>query len=160
MNDSKITIKEKSGNQGRYRFITKDSITGEVKRTSDWISNKIVNGTGTGINIIANLLANITTNPLPITKAKIGTGTTPPTDGDTDLQTPVYTITSVTDASVSGGVVTLSFFIPSASLTNGTYTEFGLFCVNQLFARSIISPSYVKGTNEDTTIEYEIQLTN
>lgn len=160
MKNSKVTIKEKSGNHGRYRFITTDAITGEVKRTSDWISNKIVNGSGTGINIIANILANITTNPLPITKAKIGTGTTPPTDGDTDLQTSVYTITSVTDASVSGGLVTLSFFIPYSALPNGTYTEFGLFCVNQLFARSIISPSYVKGTNENTTIEYEIQLTN
>lgn len=155
------SIKElKIGISGQFRIITTDSKTGKVKRTSEWMKNLVVNGTDTGINIIADLLANVTTNPLPITKAKIGTGTNTPANGDTDLQTPVFTKNSVASASVAGGVVTLSFFITSAELANGTYTEFGIFCVNQLFARAIISPSYSKGTNEDTTVEYQITISN
>lgn len=145
---------------GRYRFITTDSKTGKVKRVSEWIDNLVVNGTGTGINLIARALANDATYPLPITKAKIGTGTNTPANSDTDLQTSVYTIPSVASTSVTGGVAIISFFIPTASLANGTYTEFGIFSVNQLFARSIISPSYVKGTNEDTTVEYTITVAN
>lgn len=145
---------------GRFRFITRDSQTGKVKRISDWHKNLVVNGTGTGINIIARLLGNDSTYPLPITKAKIGTGTTAPANGDTDLQTPTFTKNTVASQVISGGVVTISFFLTDAELANGTYTEFGIFCVNQLFARSIISPSYVKGTNEDTTVEYEITVSN
>ena len=145
---------------GRYRFITTDSVTGEVKRISDWHKNKVVNGTGTGINIIARLLANDSTYPLAITKAKIGTGTNAPADGDTDLQTPTFTKNSVALQEVSGGSVTISFFLTTAELSNGTYTEFGIFSGTQLFARSIITPSYVQGTNEDTTVEYQIDLSN
>lgn len=146
--------------KGRYRILKTDSITGDVLFISDWIDNLVVNGTGTGINIIARILGNDNTYPLPITKAKIGTGTTPPTNADTDIEAGGVTKNSVADQVVSGGVVTLSFFYTSAELPNGTYTEFAIFCVNQLFARSIISPSYTKGTNEDTTIEYEITVSN
>lgn len=146
--------------KGRYRFYKTDSITGDVLSVSDWIPNLVVNGTGTGVNIIARLIGNDSTYPLPITKCKIGTGTTAPTNADTDIQTGGITKSSVSDQVVSGNVVTLSFFYTSAELPNNTYTEFAIFCVNQLFARSIISPSYTKGTNEDTTIEYEITVSN
>jgi len=145
---------------GRFRFITRDSITGEIKRISEWYKNLVVNGTGTGLNIIARVLANDNTYPLVITKAKIGTGTTAPANGDTDLETPTFTKNSVADQSVSGGVATISFFLTDAELANGTYTEFGIFSNTQLFARSIISPSYVKGTNEDTTVEYQVTFAN
>jgi len=157
----KKSLKEnKAGISGRYRFITRDSKTGEVKRISDWSKNLVVSGAGTGINIVARILANDNTYPLAITKCKIGTGTTAPTNSDTDIEAGGVTKNSVADQVVSGGVVTLSFFYTSAELPNGTYTEFAIFCVNQLFARSIISPSYTKGTNEDTTIEYEITVAN
>lgn len=146
--------------KGRYRIFKTDSITGDVLSISDWIPNLVVNGTGTGINIIARILGADNTYPLPITKAKIGTGTTAPTNADTDIEAGGVTKNTVADQIISGGVVTLSFFYTSAELPNGTYTEFAIFCVNQLFARSIISPSYTKGTNEDTTIEYEITVSN
>lgn len=146
--------------KGRYRFLKTDSITGDIISISDWIPNLVVNGTGTGINIIARIIGNDNTYPLPITKAKIGTGTTAPTNADTDIEAGGVTKNSVADQVVSGGTVTLSFFYTDAELPNNTYTEFAIFCVNQLFARSIISPSYTKGTNEDTTIEYEITVSN
>jgi len=153
-------VKSKAQMSGRFRIITRDSNTGEIKRTSDWIKNLVVKSSSTGVGIIARLLGNDSTYPLAITKAKIGTGTTAPTDADTDLQTSVFTKNSVADQVISVNVVTLSFFITTSELANGTYTEFGIFCGNQLFARAIISPSYVKGTNEDTTIEYEITVGN
>lgn len=146
--------------QGKFRFITTDSITGKVKRTTEWNKNLVVNGSATGINLLARLLANDNTYPIAITKAKIGTGTTAPTDADTDLQTPTFTKNTVADQSVAGSTAIISFFLNTTELANGTYTEFGIFAVNQLFARSIITPSYVKGTNEDTTVEYEIDFTN
>lgn len=155
-----IEIKNKAGIKGRYRFIKTDSITGKVKEISEWIPNLIVSGSGTGINIIARILGADNTYPLAITKAKIGTGTNAPANSDTDLQTPTFTKNTVASQTVSSGTVTISFFLTTTELANGTYTEFGIFCVNQLFARSIISPSYVKGTNEDTTIEYEIDIAN
>lgn len=145
---------------GRYRIKTTDSKTGELIAMTDWIKNLVVNGTGTGINIVARLLGNDSTYPLAITKAKIGTGTTAPTNADTDLETTVFTKNSVADQSVSGGVVTISFFMTDAELANGTYTEFGIFAGNQLFARSIISPSYTKTTNQDSTFEYELTVSN
>ena len=76
------------------------------------------------------------------------------------MQTPTFTKNSVALQEVSGGSVTISFFLTTAELSNGTYTEFGIFSGTQLFARSIITPSYVKGTNEDTTVEYQIDLSN
>lgn len=156
----KLPIGTKTGTQGRYRFITRDSITGEIKRTSDWNKNLVMNGTGTGVNLIARLLGNDSTYPLAITKAKIGTGTNVPADADVDLQTPTLTKNTVADQIISGNIVTISFFLTNAELANGTYTEFGIFAGDQLFARSIISPSYVKGSNEDTTVEYEITVNN
>jgi len=158
---NKVRVKQKLKRpQGRFRFITTDSETGEVKRISDWNKNLVVNGTGTGVNIIARLLANDNTYSLAITKAKIGTGTNAPADSDTDLQTPTFTKNTVADQEVSANTVIISFFLTNAELANGTYTEFGIFAGTQLFARSIISPSYTKGTNEDTTVEYEIDVNN
>lgn len=145
---------------GRYRITQTDSQTGRVLWRSDWINNLVMNGVNTGVAIVANRLVGDFTYDLEITKCKIGTGTTAPADGDTDLETPTFTKNSVALRSVAGNVVSLSFYLNTTELANGTYTEFGIFAVNQLFARSIISPSYVKGTNQDTTIEYEITVNN
>ena len=142
--------------KGKYRIITTDSITGEVIKVSPWINNLIMLGTNTGVNIILNRLANVLTYDNIITSAEIGTGTTAPANSDTALVTPTVTGIPVASAAVSSGSILLSFFIPSASLANGTYKEFLLRCGTQAFARSLISPNYTKGTNQDTTIEYTI----
>lgn len=156
----KIPRSEKQKMSGRYRITQTDSQTGRVLWRSDWIKNLVMNGTNTGVAIVANRIAGVMTYDLEITKCKIGAGTTPPANGDTDLETPTFTKNSVALRSVAGNVVSLSFYLNTTELANGTYTEFGIFAGNQLFARSIISPSYVKGTNQDTTIEYEITVNN
>ena len=145
---------------GKYRITTRDSITGEVIKRSDWIPNLIMAGTNTGVNLIGQRLAGLTVYDLEIDEAKIGTGTTAPADSDTDLETVAVSGIGRADQTVATSSVTLSFFIPDATLPNGTYTEFGIFASSQIFARSLISPSYTKGSNQDTTIEYIITFDN
>ena len=153
-------MKSKSGITGRYRIIGTDSRTGKVLTKTPWIENLIMNGANTGVQIAVQRIVGTLTYDLTITKVKIGTGTNAPASSDTDLQTPVYTQNGLAAAVASGNVANLSIFMATGVLANGTYTELGLFAGNQLFARSIISPSYVKGTNQDTTIEYQITVTN
>lgn len=151
---------EKTGISGKYRFITKKAGTDEVLRTSEWIDNLVMNGVDTGVNILLKtLIGTITANE--ITSASIGTGTTAPTDSDTNLQTPVTTdIPRATQSISPTNVLTILFFIPDGDLPNGTYNEFGLFCETQIFSRSIISPAYVKSSTEDTIVEYQITINN
>lgn len=125
-----------------------------------WIDNLVVAGTNHGLGLITKQLIGITTYPLEITQAKIGTGTTAPTNSDTNLQTPTLAGILRSTQSATATVATMEFFISNTDLPNGTYTEFGLFCGDQLFARSIISPSYSKATNEDSGFEYVITLSN
>ena len=148
------------GVAGRYRFTTYKAGTKEVIRQTPWIKNKIVSSSGYGLNIIARILSGDTTYGLTITQAKIGDDNTPPTLADTGLGNAVLSNIPVANQSVSNSVVTLLFFMADIDLPNGTYEEFGIFCTNQLFARSIISPAYTKASNEDTQAEYELTFTS
>lgn len=156
----KKEFNEKAGISGKYRFITKKAGTDEVLRTSEWIDNLVMNGTDTGINLILKTLIG-TITPNEITSASIGTGTTPPADSDTNLETPVTTGIPRAAQSISPtNVLTILFFITDGDLANGTYNEFGLFCETQIFSRSIISPAYVKSSTEDSIVEYAITINN
>lgn len=146
--------------QGRYRFIKKNSKTGEVISISPWIDNLIMLDDGKGINLFIRRLANDLTYDCVVTSAEIGTGSTAPADTDAALETPVVTGISVALQSFTDDTATLSFFITDTELANGTYNEFLLRCGTQVFSRSIISPAYTKGSNEDTSIEYEITGAN
>jgi hypothetical protein len=148
------------GMTGKYRITQTDSKTGKVLFVSDWIKNKIMLGTNTGVNLLLARMGNVLTYDIIITSAEIGTGTNAPTNGDTNLQTPVLTGISITSATVGVNTLSLSIFIPSGSLANNKYNEFALRCGTQMFARSLIVPAYVKGTNMDTTIQYVITGSN
>jgi len=152
---------EKSGVAGQYRIRTYRAGTKELIRETDWIKNLVVNNANNGVNLIAQRLIGLTTYDIEITQAKIGTGTTPPTDADTDLETPVTSnIPRATQIVSPTNLAVITFFIPDVDLPNGTYNEFGLFCGNQLFARSLILPSYTKASAEDTTVEYSLEIFN
>ncbi len=146
--------------KGRYVIKKTNSLTGEIISISDPIENLIMLADGLGVNLFLRRLANNLTYDCIITSAEIGTGSTAPANSDTDLVTPVLTGISPTSQTVGTSTCLISFFIPSASLANGTYTEFLLRCGTQAFARSLITPSYTKGTNEDTTVEYTITGSN
>lgn len=129
--------------------------------TSPWIDNLIPNGsTSTGVGIIFEHLQGNTTNPLEITLGKIGTGTTAPTNSDTDLETAVTSVAPTLFTKTSSSLLTISFFFSDASLADGTYTEFGLFAGSNLFSRLLISPSLVKASGQNVTIDYRIEITN
>jgi hypothetical protein len=151
---------DKAGVTGKYRFKTYDSDSGELLRKSEWVDNLVVAGTNHGLGLFMQNLIGISTYPLEITHAKIGTGTTATANGDTDLETITFGPILRATQQFTATSATIEFFISNNELPNGTYTEFGLFCDQQLFARSIISPSYSKSTNEDTGIEYIITSTN
>lgn len=122
--------------------------------------NLVVSGSGGyGRNLVIRQLANDTTYGIAITQAKIGTGTTAPVDGDTDLETTVLSNISVADEQVSNDSVVFQFFIPDGDLADGTYTEFGMFIGSRLFSRALFSSSYSKSSGEDTRIDYTITLT-
>ena len=163
MKNNNLKIKSQAGIYGTYVIKTYRAGTKELLRQSAPIKNLIVNGaTGYGKNLLARALmgASFTTvYPLAIDSASIGTGTNTPASSDTGLQTPVVSgIVTALGEFNSASEFMLSFYIPSGALANGTYKEFGLFCGRKLFARSLISPSYTKGTSEDTTIEYTISI--
>lgn len=143
---------------GKYKIKTYKQ--GELVRESSWIKNLIVANSDRGVSLIIERLSGATTYDLEITSASIGTGTNAPADSDTGLQTSVLANILVASLSKTTKRLTLNFFISDAELTNGTYTEFGLFCGTRLFARSLITPSYTKSSGEDTTIEYIIDVDN
>jgi hypothetical protein len=143
--------------EGSYVIKVTDARTGRLKRTIGPIRNLIVKGTGTGYDLISRALGGDPTYQLEIDSAAIGTGSTAPANGNTGLGTPVLSGIEVALAEYPmAGQVKLSFFITDGALANGTYNEFGIFSNGQLFARSIISPAFTKGTSENTTVEYTI----
>lgn len=130
----------------------------EIKRVSPVHHNLIMLDTNTGLNLFMQHLAGDDTFPLVIDNASIGTGTTPPTQSDVDLVTPVLEDILVAISELTGvGTLYTEWFMTNDELANGEYTEFGLFCGTQLFARSLIqSPTHTKEDNEDTLIAYTI----
>lgn len=152
--------KARLGLNGKYRFTKTNSLTGEIISVSDWIHNKIMLDTGVGLGLILARLGGDISNDCIITTAEIGTGNTPPTDSDTDLETPVVTDIQIALQTISATEVNLAFYIPDANLPNGTYKEFGIRSGTALFARSIMTPDFTKGTNEDTNVEYIISGNN
>lgn len=156
-----LKIKNKGTIKGRFRFKTYKAGTKKIIRQTDWMENLIMLGTNTGLNIFIKRLLGTKLYDPEITKAKIGTGDTAPADDDIDLETTVLDnilVSKSTEESV--GVVIIEFFMSDADLTEGTYKEFGIFCGNQLFARSLILPAYTKSEGEDTQCEYQITLSN
>jgi len=156
----KLRIKKNAsaGISGSFVIRSYKAGTKELIYESPRYHNLVVSSDGRGRNIVLRNLAGDTTYPIEIDNASIGTGNNTPADGDTDLETPEVEDIVVADYSISGNDLIMSFFIPDGNLPNDTYTEFGMFCGTRLFARALIDPSYTKGSNQDTTIEYTITL--
>jgi len=158
----KIKAKDNLTIQGHFRIKTFLAGTKKLLRETDRMPNLIVCGENHGLYIVLNRLIGIETYSLAISTAKIGYGTSTPTVADTDLEiVAADNLFLAQKQRIANDEVKLIFFIPDADLpTSGTpYTEFGIFCGNQLFARSLISPSYSKSAGEDTEIDYLITAT-
>lgn len=124
------------------------------------VENLIVHSANHGVQLFLQHLGGVTTYPLALDNCSIGSGTTAPADGDTDLDTPEVEDIPVATIDINTNDIVTTWFFSDDELPNGTYEEFGIFCGTQLFARSLISPAHTKGTNEDTLIEYTISVDN
>lgn len=159
-----------SATVGKFKIITSEN--GKVVKETDWIKNMIMKSSGHGLNVLVRNIIGEAGYDVEITHAKIGKGTTPPTETDTDLETPVNlgissdpSIIRGDEEVVSINTAHLEFFISDADIPNDTYTEWGLFTgtfgVDEgMFTRALIVPTYSKGTNQDTTIIHEITINN
>ena len=159
-----------SATTGRFKFVK--SWQGQLIEESEWIKNMIMKTDTRGVNLVVRAIIGDTTYGVEITHAKIGTGTNPVTESDTDLQTPtviaggpLHSISRGDESIVSINIAHLEFFISDADLANGTYSEWALFVGTEgvdekMFARALISPTYAKATNQDTTVVHEITLNN
>jgi hypothetical protein len=162
----KIKLKDNLGKmKGRVRIITTDSITGEIKRISNWYDNMIMLGANTGKDLILDRMNGVNTYSLNITHIDIGDDNTSPSASDTALGNAVARASKVTGV-VSGNSLTLRFFFASADLTNGNYYEVGTYVdgsagvdTGQIFNHALFGSVYAKGTNEDTTLEVVFSIT-
>ena len=152
--------------QGKYQIIKTCSITGKVLYKSRWSKNMVMNGTDTGINLVLDKMNGDNTYSMNITYLDIGTSSTAPSVSDTALIAGVAR-TAKSAGIVSGSTLTFGFFIGSGSLANGTYREVATFVdgsatlgTGKIFSRALFSTPYVKGTNEDTTINWAYTLSS
>lgn len=159
--DKLIPMKSSLSLKGSYKIKLWDSLTGKLISETESIPNLIVSGSGGyGRNLIIRQLSGDSTYPIEIDSASIGTGTNTPADTDTGLQTSVLASIPVANMVISNDSLLISFFITNAQLTNGTYSEFGIFCNGRLFARSLISPNVTKGSNQNLSVDYTITLSS
>lgn len=142
--------------KGKYTYsVYKD---GKLLRTSPVIENLIVlNNDPAGLYIILDRMLGINTHEIEITSAEIGTGEIAPAITDTDLGNMVLDdIPVALKSREADDEIKFVFFINNTELANGSYTEFGLRMGTQLFARSIISPTFTKAEGEDFRLDYSI----
>jgi hypothetical protein len=142
------------------KFKIKTYSNGNLIRETNWIENLIMAGQNNGLGVIAKRMIGDFSNDIEITTAEIGDGDTTPLISDTSLENPIVTGILRANQSTTATVVTLEFFIASDDLPNGDYKEFGLRAGTKLFTRALIDPIYTKSSNEDTSIEYQINLSN
>lgn len=159
----KIVVKEKKKKiRGFVRIETYKN--GKKIRETAEMENLVMLGANTGITLLLQRLIGVNTFSANITHADIGTGTTPATQADTQLDNATDRAVRGSE-SVSGTQANISFFFPDALLADGSYNEFGTFIdgtisvdTGQLFNRIVFSSPYVKASGEDTTIRVRFTL--
>jgi len=158
-----MTIQDHPDNafiSGSVRFEVRDSETGRLKRVHEQ-KNKIVAANGFGVNLVMRQFGGNTALSIDLSKAKFGTGTAAVTGAETDLATPVATISRI-NSTVGVTDIVLEFFASDAELPDGTYHEFGVFTQEtNIFTRVLINApdGFEKSTNEDVIIKYTITIT-
>ncbi len=144
--------------KGEITATWRDVKTGKIKKRSH-MTNMIVT---VGRKTIAMRLANVLTYTGVINYGALGTGTTPPANTDTQLETEVFRKTTAS-ATYENNVAYISFFFGAAEVS-GTFREFGNFIdgtasanTGQLFTR--ISVNWVKTNTETLTVDccYSVQ---
>lgn len=115
-----------------------------------------------GRSVIAQRLAGTVTYTGTVNYGALGTGTTAPANGNTQLVTEVFRKV-VASASYTNNTAFIDFFY-SKSDTNGTYQEFGTFIdgtatanSGQLFTRTLTG-GWVKTSSESMTVAVQYDV--
>jgi len=118
--------------------------------------------TTVGRSVLARLLAGDTTYTGAINYGALGSGSTTPAVGNTQLATEVYR-KLYANRQQSGATATIDFYY-SKSNTNGTYNEFGCFIdgtgtanSGQLFNR-VLTGGWTKSASEAMTVSIQFDL--
>jgi|CXWL01.1.fsa_nt_gi glucose/arabinose dehydrogenase len=117
-----------------------------------------------GRSVLAQRLAGTLTYTGTINYGAIGSSSTAPTNGDTQLGTEVYRQTT-SSATYVNNIAYLSIFIAAGTAT-GTHYEGGLFIdgtgaanSGQLFSHVIFSPAITKSALNSLTLDVSITIT-
>lgn len=144
----------------RYELIEQN----EVVETSEWFPNLVMNADGQGINLHAQQLIGNNVTP-EIAGVAIGTGTTQPTETDSDLENTTFETSFIAEEQIVGtDAANLQFFFTDSDLPDDSYTEFGLFTPpfppGDLYSRVIFDPPIDKSSGQDVRVEYRITFNN
>lgn len=116
-----------------------------------------------GRSVIAQRLAATLTYTGTINYLLLGSGVTPPVNGNTQLGTEVYRQV-LSDQTYANNIAYLSCFIGAGTAT-GTHTEGGLVIdgaaganTGQLFSRVLLTPSIVKGSLNSLSLDVTVTI--
>jgi hypothetical protein len=118
-----------------------------------------------GLDLFIQALIGITTYPLTLSFAEIGTGATTPTTMDTALTAPTNRAAVTFQQDYGSTDCILNFIFSDSQLANETYYEFGVFsggtstiASGQLFNHALFSTPYVKTSGQDTTVQCDFSF--
>lgn len=144
---------------GEFRFTIRDAKTGAIKRVQTY-RNLIPTA---GRTALANHLTQSSPTPsaLVVTHIALGSSATAPANADTQLGTEVYRNT-VASKTYANNIAYLTGFF-SATETNGTYREVGVFLAGTgtansgtLFSHAAINVT--KSASETLTVDWTITI--
>lgn len=156
-----MKLKDNLNMYGTYILTIRDAVTGKIKRVQE-VRNLIPT---VGRTAVADHLTATSPSPaaLRINDVALGTGVTPPANGDTTLETESYR-NAVASQTKSNNIAYVTGFYSATEVT-GTFKEVGLFIngsgtgnpdTGTLFSRAAID--ITKTNTETLTIDYTITI--
>ena len=145
--------------KGKYTFTIRDAKTKAIKRVYEYYNliptvarENLARGLAGGISSLADISVN---------ESSLGTGVTPPANGDTTLQTEVHRTGIGSSTFVDNKYFATAFY--TAPEVSGTFKEAGLHINGTgapdsglLFSRVVID--ITKSLSETLTIDYEVTI--
>lgn len=157
----RIKNRENMKMAGTYVFTIRDAETGRIKRVYRYKNILPIIGRKRVLEALAGLITNV--SEIKINETSLGTGTTPPSNNDTQLETEVYR-KAVASVAVSNNILYLTAFY-TATEVSGNFKEAGLHINGTgqtnsglLFSRVAIDIS--KSLTETLTIDYTLKNIN
>lgn len=144
--------------KGHYKFTIRDAKTGAIKRVYEY--ENIV-PTVARTMIANNLTDTSPDNAMRVNYVALGTGTNPPANSDTGLQTESYRNAQASQTNSNNIAYVTGFF--EATECNGSYKEAGLFAnasstPNSGILVSRVAIDVTKSNTETLTIDWTLTI--